>query len=29
MKEQPEFEQIIVKIDGKEVNVSGSFPEFR
>ena len=28
MKEQPEFEQIIVKIDGKEVNVSGSFRNF-
>lgn len=28
MKEQPEFEQIIVKTDGKEVNVSGSFRNF-
>ncbi len=28
MKEQPEFEQIVVKVDGKEVNVSGSFQNF-
>lgn len=28
MKEQPEFEQVIVKVDGKEVNVSGSFRNF-
>ena len=28
MKEQPEFEQIVVKVDGKEVNVSGSFRNF-
>ena len=27
-KEQPEFEQITVKVDGKEVNVSGSFQNF-
>lgn len=27
-KEQPDFEQIIVKTDGKEVNVSGSFRNF-
>lgn len=27
-KEQPEFEQVIVKVDGKEVNVSGSFQNF-
>ena len=28
MKEQPEFEQIIVKVDGKEINASGSFRNF-
>ena len=28
MKEQPEFEQVIVKVDGKEVNTSGSFRKF-
>ena len=27
-KEQPEFEQVIVKVDGKEVNTSGSFRKF-
>ena len=27
-KEQPEFEQVIVKVDGKEVNTSGSFRNF-
>ena len=27
-KEQPDFEQVIVKVDGKEVNVSGSFRNF-
>ena len=27
-KEQPDFEQVIVKVDGKEVNVSGSFRKF-
>ena len=27
-KEQPEFEQVIVKVDGKEVNISGSFRNF-
>lgn len=27
-KEQPAFEQVIVKVDGKEVNVSGSFQNF-
>lgn len=27
-KEQPDFEQVIVKVDGKEVNASGSFRNF-
>ena len=27
-KEQPEFELVIVKVDGKEVNISGSFRNF-
>lgn len=27
-KEQPDFEQVIVKVEGKEVNVSGSFRNF-
>lgn len=27
-KEQPDFEQVIVKVDGKEVNASGSFWNF-
>ena len=27
-KEQPDFEQVIVKVDGKEVNASGSFQNF-
>lgn len=27
-KEQPDFEQVIVRVDGKEVNVSGSFQNF-